>query len=142
MDASAADQSELMERFQEMIDGHKDTPAFHAAIREFADSVGLKDVQHPDPLVLLQAAIAFVHNVLDAQGEQALVEGVKIDLEKMPLGVKSTGSPQLDLLIKQLRLLNVAQLRQLQTDTNVLIVDVQKKIADPKTDLYMGKHGR
>lgn len=44
--------------------------------------------------------------------------------------------------LKILRLLNIEQLRQLQTQINILTVKIQKVTADPKTDLNLGKRGR
>lgn len=60
----------------------------------------------------------------------------------MSLGMKSPKEPNSDKAIKILRLMNIEQLRHLQTQINILTVEVQKVTADPKTDLKMGKVGR
>jgi RLL motif-containing protein 1 len=51
-------------------------------------------------------------------------------------------NPEVNNAIKILRLLNIEQLRRLQTQINILLVEVQKVTADPKTDLNLGKIGR
>lgn len=57
-------------------------------------------------------------------------------------GAKLTNSSQMDDAIRILRLLHAAQLRDLQTQINELVADVQKITANPKCDLSLGKIGR
>ncbi|KAI6186131.1 RNA transcription, translation and transport factor protein [Aphelenchoides besseyi] len=130
-------EEELVEKLEEILK----KPQIREAAREFAATVGLETFDHPDPMVILAATVEYVNNVLDAQTDD-LSEGVKIDIKKMPLGVKTTGSDSTDELIKLLRILNVQQLRETQTAANHVLVEIQKKIAQPKTDLFLGKRGR
>jgi hypothetical protein len=61
---------------------------------------------------------------------------------KHGIRVPSDSNPKYIDALKILRLLNVEQLRRLQTQVNILTVEVQKVTADPKTDLNLGKVGR
>lgn len=58
-----------------------------------------------------------------------------------PLGL-STGQPTLDAAARILRMLYVADLRELQDAVTDLLVAVQEYTADPKTDASLGMVGR
>jgi RLL motif-containing protein 1 len=73
----------------------------------------------------------------NALGFQATLSLADIDL-----GMHTSGNVKIDGAIKVLRLLHVAQLRQLQTRVNEILVRVQRLTANPKTDLKLGKVGR
>ena len=61
-------------------------------------------------------------------------------LKEMPLGF-DTGDHQLNQACKILRLLHIADLRELQTLINELVVQVQGITANPKTNTKLGKVG-
>ena len=48
----------------------------------------------------------------------------------------------LDQAARVLRLLHIAELRELQTKVNELIASVQALVADPKTNVKLGKVGK
>lgn len=85
-----------------------------------------------DPAVLASAARA-------AQGgERATLQGL---LRQFPLGF-DLDDEAVASAATVLRLLYINDLRQLQTDADRLIVDVQEYTADPRTDANIGRVGR
>lgn len=101
---------------------------------------------HEDYAVLLHA----VANVLITKFAPAAVAAAvaskdevrrEIPLDYTPLGF-ATGDGGLDKACKVLRLLHIADLRDLQTRINELIVSVQTLTADPKTNSRLGKVGK
>lgn len=67
--------------------------------------------------------------------------GKSFALDRLDLGVRSSGNKNVDLAVRALRLIHVQRLRDLQTQINELIVNVQKKTANPKADLKLGRIG-
>lgn len=64
-----------------------------------------------------------------------------LDLSQFPAGI-STGNAAVDAAIAVLRMLYIADLRELQDAANDLIVSVQAHTANPKTDSSLGAVGR
>mmetsp|Transcript_57386 Transcript_57386/g.124735 ORF Transcript_57386/g.124735 Transcript_57386/m.124735 type:complete len:82 (+) Transcript_57386:464-709(+) len=62
-------------------------------------------------------------------------------LDSLPLGL-NTGDSVVDAAATVLRLLYIADLRELQSSVNEIIVALQEFTADPKTDSRLGKLGR
>jgi RLL motif-containing protein 1 len=63
--------------------------------------------------------------------------------ERCSTGIDSfvNDDPILDNAVRVLRLLNIVELRDLQTAINEIIVAVQNVTADPKVDARLGKVG-
>eukprot|EP00117_Sycon_ciliatum_P024991 scpid76089/ scgid20843/ UPF0568 protein C14orf166; CLE7 homolog; UPF0568 protein C14orf166 homolog len=102
--------------------------------------------QHSDPVKVFQAARMLLESRFspDAMKEfkQASLESKDMfALDKMDLGF-DTKNKCLNQAAKVLRLLHIAELRQLQTSINEIIVTVQTITANPKTDERLGKVGR
>lgn len=64
-----------------------------------------------------------------------------LDLSQFPAGI-STGNAAVDAAIAVLRMLYIADLREMQDAANDLIVTVQAHTANPKTDSSLGAVGR
>jgi len=67
--------------------------------------------------------------------------GVRADLSDFPLGF-NTGKEIVDYAAALLRMLYIADLRELQDAVNAILITVQEFTADPKTDSALGKVGR
>ena len=63
------------------------------------------------------------------------------DLGAFPLGF-ATGDAVVDYASSLLRMLYIADLRELQDSVNEILITVQEFTADPKTDSSLGKVGR
>ena len=63
------------------------------------------------------------------------------DLAAFPLGFH-TGDAVVDYASSLLRMLYIADLRELQDSVNEILITVQEHTADPKTDSSLGKVGR
>eukprot|EP00052_Salpingoeca_macrocollata_P034165 m.10701 g.10701 ORF g.10701 m.10701 type:complete len:243 (+) comp6046_c0_seq1:46-774(+) len=114
---------------------------FAQGVREIAVLLGLP-ADH-DAGLLLKAVAKMVREKFNA----AAVNGPPqmptehLDLSKAPLGFQ-TNDKQLDFAAKILRLLYIADLRDLQTKINEAIVAVQALTANPKTNTSLGKVGK
>lgn len=111
---------------------------FKACVKNLADKLSIGD--HPDHVVLLQAVSCFIHDRLRAE----------VLAENLPTGmaypIKEGGKcafddVDVDQAAKILRLLQIHNVRSLQTVINETIVMVQHLTADPKTDSKLGKVG-
>ena len=124
---------------------------------------------HEDHILLFKAISILIEERLSHQAMaktqqekkgQSYEKGDVIPLSRVDLGFTISGSaresiisvvsaltltlcldPVLNEAAKVLRLLHVAELRDLQTKINEIIVAVQKLTADPKTDQRLGKVG-
>ncbi|XP_022081241.1 UPF0568 protein C14orf166 homolog isoform X2 [Acanthaster planci] len=102
----------------------------------------LKIPQHYDQVTTLEAVSILIQERLAQDGsKQELQEGIDFKLNDYELGFE-TKDPALDEASRILRLLHVAELRDLQTRINEAIVAVQNITANPKTDQKLGKVGR
>jgi len=109
----------------------------------------LKIPQHDDQVLVLRAIAKVVEEKLSE-------EAIKINLAKQNRSTKrdeflslhdtslgfKTNDPALDEVAKILRLLQIHNLRDLQTKINAAIVNTQKITANPKTDQSLGRVGR
>jgi len=100
---------------------------------------------HAEDAVLMRAIASLITEKFSARAIAAAVaakdEPVNVfPLKEMPLGF-DTGDHQLNQACKILRLLHIADLRELQTLINELVVQVQGITANPKTNTKLGKVG-
>lgn len=84
-------------------------------------------------------ALPKVHCSAAALGDQL---AKSFALETIDLGIRSSGNPRVDDAVRSLRLIHVAQLRDLQTRINHVLSDIQKVTAKPVGELSMQKTGR
>eukprot|EP00038_Savillea_parva_P012659 m.206134 g.206134 ORF g.206134 m.206134 type:complete len:244 (-) comp23219_c0_seq1:29-760(-) len=101
---------------------------------------------HEDSVVLLRAIASVLTTKFTPAAISAAVAAKdetkqNMSLDSTPLGF-ATGDSGLDKACKVLRLLHIADLRDLQTRINELIVAVQLLTADPKTNTRLGKVGK
>ncbi|XP_065832490.1 RNA transcription, translation and transport factor protein-like [Oscarella lobularis] len=108
---------------------------------------------HTNHLKLFQAVALLVEQQLSPQARDQAKADKKSrrekqgnKLESVPLADTELGfdlsDPVLRNAAKVLRILHIAELRELQTKINEVIVAVQKLTANPKTDQRLGKVGR
>lgn len=115
-----------------------------SSIRELAAL--LKLPSDGDPIKLLEAIATVLKSKFNPLAVSAAIaskdeEKKELSLKEMPLGF-STGDHVTDKACKVLRLLHIADLRDLQTRINELIVKVQSLTADPKTNIKLGRVGK
>jgi len=107
----------------------------------------LKIPAHPDPVLVLRAIAKLVETRLSeeaiavAKQKQSSTRDEFLSLHDTALGF-TTKDPALDEVAKILRLLQIHNLRDLQTQINSAIVTTQKLTANPKTDQSLGRVGR
>jgi RLL motif containing protein 1 len=77
----------------------------------------------------------------EAGGVSAAGVSMLVDAETFPLGF-ATGDARVDAAAALLRMLYVADLRELQDAVNDILISVQEFTADPKTDASLGQVGR
>eukprot|EP00036_Acanthoecidae_sp_10tr_P015961 CAMPEP_0206290954 /NCGR_PEP_ID=MMETSP0106_2-20121207/2880_1 /ASSEMBLY_ACC=CAM_ASM_000206 /TAXON_ID=81532 /ORGANISM="Acanthoeca-like sp., Strain 10tr" /LENGTH=245 /DNA_ID=CAMNT_0053721519 /DNA_START=164 /DNA_END=901 /DNA_ORIENTATION=+ len=102
--------------------------------------------EHEDDKVLLRAIASVLITKFKPSAVAAALAAKdepqrEISLDNTPLGF-ATGDSALDKASKVLRLLHIADLRDLQTRINELIVSVQMLTANPKTNSRLGKVGK
>ncbi|XP_053670115.1 RNA transcription, translation and transport factor protein-like [Anopheles nili] len=120
---------------------------FEEGARKLADRLGI--AYHPDHLVSLRAAGRVIHDCLNKETlKEPLITG-------QPFGISSDGAAagktlngggekdeqELEKAAQILRLLQIQNMRSIQTNINETIVSVQNVTADPKTDTALGKVG-
>ena len=101
---------------------------------------------HDDELVLLNAVATAINQKLNPKAIEAAAAlkgepAPDFTLSASPLGF-DTRQADLNEACKVLRLLHIADLRDLQTSVNELVVKVQGITADPKTNSKLGRLGR
>ena len=105
----------------------------------------LKVAPHPNVGILLEAVCTMIEERLTTEGKDSPPQSVKRKAPSLKISAKecgfSFGDPVLNEAAKALRLLHIRELRQLQTEVNRLIMNVQSLTADPKTDHKLGKVG-
>eukprot|EP01137_Pigoraptor_chileana_P013416 Opistho-2@4678 len=122
------------------------SPEFHSELCKVAETLALPVVD-VDTATLLKAVAFFVENKLLADAiEVAKIQStdkskMAINLERETAGI-DTGDATLNKAVAILRLLHMAELRDLQTKINEAIVAVQAITANPKTDSSLGQTGR
>lgn len=111
---------------------------FKTCIKNLANQLSIGD--HPDHVLLLQAISRFINERLrpEALAEQ-LPTGISYPIKEE--GKCAFDDQDIDQAAKILRLLQVHNVRALQTLINETIVVVQHLTADPKTDTKLGKVG-
>lgn len=100
----------------------------------------LKIPVHLDNLTTLKAIQTYIQNRLNEQSNDAQHKSI-YQLDEIPLGFE-VESKELSDALKLLRLLYVNNLRDLQTNINQILVQVQSLTANPKTDTSLGRVGR
>jgi len=107
----------------------------------------LKIPQHEDKVLVLRAIAKVIEEKLSdeaikaAKQQRSSTKDEFLSLHDTSLGF-NTKDPALDEVAKILRLLQIHNLRDLQTQINSAIVTVQKMTANPKTDQSLGRVGR
>lgn len=127
-----------------------DDPDLKAGVMSLAKLLGMPD--HPDHTVVLQAVSRFVETRLSdeaiaiSRSEAAKKKPKLKEIDFMPLNKTSLGFDVNDSAINEaakiIRLLQIHELRELQTRINQAIVSVQRVTANPKTDQSLGRVGR
>ncbi|XP_052865256.1 RNA transcription, translation and transport factor protein-like [Anopheles cruzii] len=120
---------------------------FAEGARNLADRLGI--AYHPDHLVSLRAAGRAIHDCLNKETlKEQLVTGQPIAIAQLGTGkplVAAGGARKGDEDVVKatqiLRLLQIQNMRKMQTTINETIVTVQNVTADPKTDTALGKVG-
>uniref|UniRef100_A0A182P5N2 RNA transcription, translation and transport factor protein n=1 Tax=Anopheles epiroticus TaxID=199890 RepID=A0A182P5N2_9DIPT len=123
---------------------------FEEGARKLADRLGI--AYHPDHLVSLRAAGRVIHDCLNKETlKEPLITGQPFVLGGTSNGSSNTTgkpSPQTPVAEREvekaaqiLRLLQIQNMRSMQTTINETIVAVQNVTADPKTDSALGKVG-
>uniref|UniRef100_A0A182SVA7 Uncharacterized protein n=1 Tax=Anopheles maculatus TaxID=74869 RepID=A0A182SVA7_9DIPT len=121
---------------------------FEEGARKLADRLGI--AYHPDHLVSLRAAGRVIHDSLNKETlKEPLITGQPFVLGGDRMGNTTTaGKPphtdverDLEKAAQILRLLQIQNMRSMQTTINETIVAVQNVTADPKTDSALGKVG-
>lgn len=101
---------------------------------------------HKDHIEQLKAISLLITNTLTKEAVQTATSKVTKDNEHIPLDKTELGFEAGDYILndvaKIVRLLNLKELRDLQSKINSAIVAVQAITADPKTDSRLGKVGR
>uniref|UniRef100_A0AAG5D3G6 RNA transcription, translation and transport factor protein n=1 Tax=Anopheles atroparvus TaxID=41427 RepID=A0AAG5D3G6_ANOAO len=118
---------------------------FEEGARRLADRLGIS--YHPDHLVSLRAAGRVIHDCLNKETlketpitGQPLAIGEGTGRKPLISGCKK-GEEDLEKAAHILRLLQIQNMRSMQTTINETIVSVQTITADPKTDTALGKVG-
>lgn len=113
---------------------------FEAGVRNLAKRLFIP--HHPDHLVVLEAISKVLKNNLDKEAlKQPMMEGKPFPIFDGPNTVEDDAD--IELAVKILRLLQIQNIRQMQTIINESIVAIQALITDiPKTDARLGQVGR
>lgn len=101
----------------------------------------LQLLPHPKPVVTLKAILLRLQQIESSDSLESTKAASDFDLLQLPLGF-NTDDPALQNAARILRLLLVADLRQLQNEINQLLVATQQQTAQPKTDTSLGQVGR
>ncbi|XP_050070845.1 RNA transcription, translation and transport factor protein-like [Anopheles maculipalpis] len=126
---------------------------FEEGARKLADRLGI--AYHPDHLVSLRAAGRVIHDCLNKETlKEPLIAGQPfvLGVDSKRNGTTSTTTPagkpphtdverEVEKAAQILRLLQIQNMRSMQTTINETIVAVQNVTADPKTDSALGKVG-
>lgn len=119
-----------------------ENPDLKAGVTSLSKLLSLPE--HPDHFVLLQAVRLLIEGKLSSEtsktGKKSEKKADVIPLNKVDLGF-NTGDSAVNEAAKIIRLLHVAELRELQTRINEAIVAVQTITANPKTDQSLGRVG-
>lgn len=103
----------------------------------------LRMPKHPDHITQLQAIAVLIEQRLNVISKEttASLNPMLAELDEISLGFE-VNDPAVSEAAKIVRLLQIHNLRDLQTKINQSIVAVQILCADPKTDESLGKVGR
>ncbi|KFB40631.1 AGAP001816-PA-like protein [Anopheles sinensis] len=119
---------------------------FEEGARRLADRLGIS--YHPDHLVSLRAAGKVIHDCLNKETlketpitGQPLAIGEGTGRKQLNGNSQKKGEEDLEKAAHILRLLQIQNMRTIQTTINETIVSVQNITADPKTDTALGKVG-
>uniref|UniRef100_A0A182MJU8 Carnitine deficiency associated protein n=1 Tax=Anopheles culicifacies TaxID=139723 RepID=A0A182MJU8_9DIPT len=117
---------------------------FAEGARKLADRLGI--AYHPDHLVSLRAAGRVIHDCLNKEAlKEPLITGqpIAFGVENRSTAEQAHNGVERDLekATQILRLLQIRNMRSMQTTINETIVAVQNVTADPKTDSALGKVG-
>ncbi|CAD5226966.1 unnamed protein product [Bursaphelenchus xylophilus] len=117
---------------------HLGNPEFREKLKGVLTSLGLQKVDHKDTGLLLKALLFYSECILH-NGKTKIVDTTLLNLDELS---QMDEDKQVDHAMKILNLLNVKQIRDLQTKINELIVRIQEVTADPKTDIKLRKVGQ
>uniref|UniRef100_A0A182JX27 Uncharacterized protein n=1 Tax=Anopheles christyi TaxID=43041 RepID=A0A182JX27_9DIPT len=116
---------------------------FEEGARKLADRLGI--AYHPDHLVSLRAAGRVIHDCLNKEAlKEPLITGQPFGVGAGSNSTAEKLSPtpverEVEKASQILRLLQIQNMRSMQTTINETIVAVQNVTADPKTDSALGK---
>lgn len=124
------------------------SPDFKAGILSLSQMLQIPP--HTDHAILTKAVCLLIKNKLSGDvlthAQKQAKQGVNKAPKTIPLDKVELGFETEDYITKEaakiLRLLHIHELRELQTQINSAIVQVQALIANPKTDTRLGKVGR
>ncbi|XP_053669761.1 RNA transcription, translation and transport factor protein-like [Anopheles nili] len=106
---------------------------------KLAERLGI--AYHPDHLMSLQAAAKVISTAYNKEAlKEQIVTGQPFPVEQGS-GMGLAKDEDLEQCARILRLLQIQNLRKLQTTINETIVTVQNVTADPRTDTSLGKVG-
>jgi len=120
---------------------------FKAAIVSFAQLLQLPESDNVEDMLRAIARLVrtkFSASAIEEAKKEKKEEDEKqpvISLDDLPLGF-NTGDKDVDRAATVLRLLYIADMKELQSKINDLIVAVQNFTADPKADTSLGKVGK
>jgi RLL motif-containing protein 1 len=127
-----------------------DSAEFHQAVAALGATVGVSSTTDAKTLELIQAVVETKLNpqalknagqgTQDPKSKGGAPSAVGADLSMFRLGF-DTGSTDLNHASTVLKMMYIADLRNLQTDINNMIVTAQEYTARPKTDTSLGKVG-
>ncbi|XP_058454475.1 RNA transcription, translation and transport factor protein [Malaya genurostris] len=115
------------------------SPDFEEGSRKLAEKLGI--AYHPDHLVSLRAASYVISTALNKEVlKEPIITGKPFPIDE-GIGMGFENHQDLEKAARILRLLQIQNLRKLQTAINETIVAVQNITADPRTDTSLGKVG-
>ncbi|XP_055603163.1 RNA transcription, translation and transport factor protein isoform X2 [Uranotaenia lowii] len=115
------------------------SPDFEQGSRNLAEKLGV--AYHPDHLVSLRSAGRVISTMFNKEVlKEPIITGKPFPLDE-GTGMGFSKEPDMEKAARILRLLQIQNLRKLQTAINETIVSVQNITADPRTDTSLGKVG-
>ncbi|VDO01797.1 unnamed protein product [Rodentolepis nana] len=121
-----------------------ESPEFKEGVQKLSKLLNIPE--HPDPKQTFRAICVLIEKMLSEESikreEKAYDKKIELQNAKDIFLGFDISDPQLRSAAVTLRLIHVAELRNLQDLINHAIVEVQKLTANPKTDASQGQVGR